>query len=277
MNLLDILKVVVMGIVEGFTEWLPISSTGHMILVDELLQLDMRPEFKEVFLKVIQCGAMLAIVALYFRRLNPFSPRKSGEQKKATWKLWGKIVLACIPAAVVGLLADDWVDEHLYNGLVVSLTLIIYGILFIVIENVNKYKEPYIDRIGKLDYLTAFYIGLFQVLSIIPGTSRSGATILGAMLLGCSRSVSAEFSFYLGVPVIFGASLIKLLKFGFDFTGYEIAYLIIGMVSAFFVAIYSVKFLIEWVKKNDFRFFGYYRIVLGVIVLIWYGVSQLLA
>ena len=277
MNLLDILKVVVMGIVEGFTEWLPISSTGHMILVDELLQLDMRPEFKEVFLKVIQCGAMLAIVALYFRRLNPFSPRKSGEQKKATWKLWGKIVLACIPAAVVGLLADDWVDEHLYNGLVVSLTLIIYGILFIVIENVNKYKEPYIDRIGKLDYLTAFYIGLFQVLSIIPGTSRSGATILGAMLLGCSRSVSAEFSFYLGLPVIFGASLIKLLKFGFDFTGYEIAYLIIGMVSAFFVAIYSVKFLIEWVKKNDFRFFGYYRIVLGVIVLIWYGVSNLLA
>ena len=276
MNFIDILKVLVMGIVEGFTEWLPISSTGHMILVDDFLQLNFRPEFKEMFLMMIQSGAMLAIVVLYFRRLNPFSPRKSSEQKKATWRLWAKIAVACIPAAIVGLLADDWIQEHMFNGFIVAVSLIVYGILFIVVENVNRYKEPYITRLGQMDYMTAFYIGLFQVLALIPGTIRLGATILGAMLLGCSRGVSTEFSFFLGIPVIFGTSFIKMLKFGFDFQGYEIFYLVIGMLTAFFVSIYAVKFLLNWIKKNDFKFFGYYRIVLGVIVLIWYGVSMLL-
>lgn len=274
--MIEILKVIVLGIVQGFTEWLPISSTGHMILIDELLQLNVTAEFKNLFLVVIQFGAALAIVTLYFNKLNPFSKKKSPAKKKATWRLWIKIAIACIPAAVVGFLVDDWVDVHLYNGFVVAVTLIVYGVLFILVENSNKYKQPTINRMGQLDYLTAFYIGLFQVLALIPGTSRSGATILGAMVLGCSRAVSAEFSFFLGFPVIAGAGFLKLVKYEGHLAGTEILYLLIGLVVAYIVSIYAVKFMVGWIRKNDFKFFGYYRIALGVIVLIWYGVSNLL-
>ena len=208
MNIIEILKVIVLGIVEGFTEWLPISSTGHMILVDEIIHLNQPDSYKNMFLVVIQLGAILAVVVLYFDRLNPFSPRKKAIQKKATFILWSKIILACLPAAVIGILVDDILDKYLMNGYVVAATLIIYGVLFLVIENRNKYRNFEVQKVGEISYQTALYIGLFQLLSLIPGTSRSGSTILGAMILGCSRAASAEFSFFLGIPVMFGASLL---------------------------------------------------------------------
>lgn len=276
MDLIEFLKVVVLGIVEGFTEWLPISSTGHMILVENIIHLNVTEDFLSVFRVVIQLGAILAVVLLYFRKLNPFDPGKTERQKWITIHLWIKIAVACVPAAVFGLLLDDWLDAHLYNPYVVAATLIIYGILFIVQENRNQGVEFSIQRVTQISYQTALYIGLFQVLSLIPGTSRSGATILGAMVLGCSRSAAAEFSFFLGIPVMFGASLLKLVKFGFSFTGSELFYLIAGMVIAFAVSVYSIKFLMSYIKNNDFRFFGYYRIVLGVIVLAYFGVTALL-
>lgn len=276
MSIIEFLKVVVLGIVEGFTEWLPISSTGHMILVDEIIHLNVTDDFKTMFRVVIQLGAILAVVILYFRKLNPWDSGKTAGQKRSTFLLWIKIVVACLPAAVFGLLLDDWMDAHLYNGYVVAAALILYGVLFIVLETKNEYKEFPIQRTTQITYQTALYIGFFQVLSLIPGTSRSGSTILGAMILGCSRGVSAEFSFFLGIPVMFGASLLKLLKFGLDFTGMEIFYLISGMVIAFVVSIYSIKFLMGYIKRNDFKFFGYYRIVLGVIVFAYFGVSALL-
>ena len=247
-----------------------------MILLNEFVTLDVSPEFWEVFLVVIQLGAILAVVVLYFRRLNPFDPGKTRAQKVGTVKLWMKIVVACIPAAILGLLLDDWMDAHLYNGYVVAATLIIYGVLFIVLENHNQYTDFPIQRTGQISYQTAFFIGLFQVLSLVPGTSRSGSTILGAMILGCSRSAAAEFSFFLGIPVMFGASLLKLLKFGFHFTGLELFYLIAGMVIAFVVSVYSIKFLMGYIRKNNFKVFGYYRIVLGVIVLFYFGVTAFL-
>ena len=277
MDMLELLKVLVLGIVEGFTEWLPISSTGHMILVDEVIHLNVTEDFKNVFLVVIQLGAILAVVLLYFKKLNPFDPDKSAGAKRATIHLWIKIVIACIPAAVFGLLLDDWMEAHLYNGYVVSAALIVYGILFIMLENCNQYTEFPIQRVTQISYQTALYIGMFQVLSLIPGTSRSGSTILGAMILGCSRGVAAEFSFFLGVPVMFGASLLKLVKFGFRFTGAELVYLLIGMVVAFIVSVYSIKFLMGYIRRNDFKFFGYYRIVLGVIVIAYFTVTALLA
>ncbi len=276
MSIIEFLKVVVLGIVEGFTEWLPISSTGHMILVDEIIHLNVTDEFMSMFRVVIQLGAILAVVVLYFRKLNPWDSKKTAGQKRSTFLLWIKIVVACLPAAVFGLLLDDWMDAHLYNGYVVAATLILYGVMFIVLETKNEYKEFPIQRTTQITYQTALYIGFFQVLSLIPGTSRSGATILGAMILGCARGVAAEFSFFLGIPVMFGASLLKLVKFGFDFTGIEIFYLISGMVIAFVVSIYSIKFLMGYIKRNDFKFFGYYRIVLGVIVFAYFGVSALL-
>ena len=276
MEFIEFLKILVLGIVEGFTEWLPISSTGHMILVDEIIHLNVTQEFKDVFMVVIQLGAILAVVVLYFRRLNPFDPGKTKAQKAGTVKLWMKIVVACVPAAILGLLLDDWMDAHLYNGYVVAAMLIIYGILFIVLENHNQYTDFPIQRTGQISYKTAFFIGLFQVLSLVPGTSRSGATILGAMILGCSRSAAAEFSFFLGIPVMFGASLLKLVKFGFHFTGLELFYLIAGMVIAFVVSVYSIKFLMGYIRKNNFKVFGYYRIVLGVIVLFYFGVTAFL-
>ena len=277
MSILEILKVIVLGMVEGFTEWLPISSTGHLILVEDLIRPEVSAEFMEMFRVVIQLGAILAVVVMYFRRLNPFDPGKSRRQRAATWQLWMKILIACLPAAILGFLLDDWLDEHLFNGFVVALMLVLYGILFLVIENRNRFRQPVITKMPEMNWQIALYIGMFQCLALIPGTSRSGATILGAMLMGCSRKVSAEFSFFLGIPVMLGASVLKIAKFGFHFAGAEFFYLILGMAVAFIVSVYSIRFLLGWIRKNDFKPFGYYRIVFGVIVLIWYGISSLVA
>ena len=277
MSILEILKVIVLGMVEGFTEWLPISSTGHLILVEDLIRPEVSAEFMEMFRVVIQLGAILAVVVMYFRRLNPFDPGKSRRQRAATWQLWMKILIACLPAAILGFLLDDWLDEHLFNGFVVALMLVLYGILFIVIENMNRFRQPVITKMSQMNWQIALSIGMFQCLALIPGTSRSGATILGAMLMGCSRKVSAEFSFFLGIPVMLGASVLKIAKFGFHFAGAEFFYLILGMAVAFIVSVYSIRFLLGWIRKNDFKPFGYYRIVFGVIVLIWYGISSLVA
>lgn len=276
MNILEILKVIIIGIVEGITEWLPISSTGHMILVDELIKLNASEEFKSMFMVVIQLGAILAVVVLYFRKLNPFSRSKSSKMRYLTIELWKKIIVACLPAAMLGVLIDDWLDAHLYNGFIVAMALIVYGVLFILIENSNKKRVDSITKVYSIDYQTALFIGAFQVLALIPGTSRSGATIIGGMILGASRSVAAEFSFFLSIPIMFGASLLKLVKFGLHYSMAEIVYLLLGMIVAFLVSIFSISFLLSWIKKNDFKFFGYYRIVLGLIVLVWYFVSSLM-
>ncbi len=269
---LEIIKVIILGIVEGITEWLPISSTGHMILVNEFIQLNVTPEFWKMFEVVIQLGAILAVVVLYFHKLNPFSPKKKTQEKKDTWVLWFKVLVAVIPAGIIGVLFDDWIDEHFYNYIVVAIMLIVYGVLFIVIEKRNKDKKikPSITTLNDLDYKTALLIGVFQVLALIPGTSRSGATIIGAMLLGCSRYIAAEFTFFLAIPVMFGASLLKLLKFGLAFTGFEIVVLVLGMAVAFIVSVLAIKFLMGYIKKNDFTVFGWYRIVLGVLVLAYF-------
>ena len=280
MRLSETLKIIVVGIVEGFTEWLPISSTGHMILVDEIIHLNQPEAFKEVFRVVIQLGAILAVVIMYFNRLNPFSRQKTSRQRDATWALWIKIVVACVPAAVLGLLLDDWMEAHLFNAYVVAAMLIIYGVLFILVENSRRFANPDLQKVGQIPIQTAFYIGMFQVLSLVPGTSRSGATILGAMILGCSRGAAAEFSFFLGIPVMFGASFLKLVKYFLDgnsFTGPQIFYTVFGMLIAFLVSVYSIKFLMNYVRKNDFKFFGYYRIILGVIVLAYFGITALAA
>ena len=280
MSLVETLKIIVLGIVEGFTEWLPISSTGHMILVDEIIRLNQPEAFKEVFRVVIQLGAILAVVIMYFNRLNPFSRQKTSRQRDATWALWIKIVVACVPAAVLGLLLDDWMEAHLFNAYVVAAMLIIYGVLFILVENSRRYANSDLQKVGQIPIQTAFYIGMFQVLSLVPGTSRSGATILGAMILGCSRGAAAEFSFFLGIPVMFGASFLKLVKYFLDgnsFTGPQTFYTVFGMLIAFLVSVYSIKFLMNYVRKNDFKFFGYYRIILGVIVLAYFGITALAA
>ncbi len=268
--MIEILKVIVLGIIEGITEWLPISSTGHMILVEELIRLKQTDEFMEMFRVVIQLGAILAVVLLYFRKLNPFAPSKSKAEKMATWDIWFKVLVGCIPAGILGVLFDDWFDEHFYNYPTVAVTLIVYGILFIVIENFNKGKEPRIRKFNELTYRTALFIGIFQILSIIPGTSRSGSTILGAILLGSSRFIAAEYSFFLSIPVMFGASFLKLVKFGFNFTGTELAILIVGMLTAFIVSVLAIRFLMSFIKKNDFKAFGWYRIVLGIVVLAYF-------
>ena len=279
MSFIEILKVLVLGIVEGFTEWLPISSTGHLILVDKIVQFKQPEEFVNMFKVVIQLGAILAVLVMYFHRLNPFSKRKKPSQQRATLRLWMKIVVACLPAAVFGLLLDDWIDAMLMdNAYVVSAMLILYGVLFIAVENRNAGQAPAVQKVGQISFQLALYIGLFQVLAMIPGTSRSGATILGAMVLGCSRSAAAEFSFFLGIPVMFGASGLKIVKYfleGNSFTGPQVFYLIFGMVVAFVVSVYSIKFLMGYIKNNDFKFFGYYRLVLGIIVLAYFGVTAL--
>ncbi len=277
MDIFEVLKVIVLGIVEGFTEWLPISSTGHMILVEEIIPLNQPEDFKNVFMVVVQLGAILAVVLLYFQKLNPFSPKKRKAQKEATLALWAKIIIACLPAAIVGLPFDDILDAYLMKSYVVAAMLILYGVLFIVLENRNAHVSFPIQKTTQITYQTALFIGLFQLLSLIPGTSRSGATILGAMILGCSRGVAAEFSFFLGIPVMFGASLLKLVKFGRMFTGPEIFYLLLGMVVAFVVSVLSIQFLLSYVRKNDFKFFGYYRIILGVIVLAYFGITAIAA
>ena len=279
MSFIETLKVLVLGIVEGFTEWLPISSTGHLILVDKIVQFKQPEEFVNMFKVIIQLGAILAVMVIYFHRLNPFSRRKKPAQKRATIRLWMKIVVACIPAAVFGLLLDDWIDAVLMdNAYVVSAMLILYGVLFIVVENRNIGREARVQKVGQISFQLALYIGLFQVLAMIPGTSRTGATILGAMVLGCSRSAAAEFSFFLGIPVMFGASGLKIVKYFLDgntFTGPQVFYLLFGMLVAFVVSVYSIKFLMGYIKNNDFKFFGYYRIVLGIIVLAYFGVTAL--
>ena len=275
-NFIEFLKIVVFGLVEGFTEWLPISSTGHLILVENIIHLNVTEDFMKVFRVVIQLGAIMAVVVLYFNRLNPWAPGKKKNQQLATWHLWIKILIACLPAAVVGLLLDEVLDTYLYNPYVVAAMLIIYGILFIVLEKHNEYVDFPIKKVSQISYRNALYICLFQLLALIPGTSRSGATILGAMLLGCSRAASAEFTFFLGIPVMFGASLLKILHYGLAFSGMELFFLLAGMVISFAVSMYSIKFLMGYVKKHDFRFFGYYRIILGVIVLAYFGVMAVM-
>ena len=266
---MELLKTVVLGIVEGLTEWLPISSTGHMILVDEFIKLDVSKSFMDMFLVVIQLGAILAVVVLNFEKLNPFSSWKSSWEKRATWQLWFKVILACVPAAVIGLLFNKFMEEHFMTAPVVAATLIFYGVMFLVVETYNKRRTPRVREIERLDYKTAFIIGLFQVLSLVPGTSRSGATILGGILFGTSRYVAAEFTFFLAIPVMFGASLLKMVKFGWHYTGSEILILVVGMATAFVVSILSIKFLLRYIKNNDFKAFGWYRIVLGIIVVLY--------
>ena len=275
--MLDILKAIIFGIVEGITEWLPISSTGHLIIMEELLKLDQGDAFFEMFQVVIQLGAILAVVVIYFHKLNPFSPKKTQKQKMMTWQIWIKVVIGCVPAGVVGLLFNDWIDKKLYHWYVVALTLIIYGVLFIVVENYQKDKTPQVTKFSQLTVPMILIIGVFQMLALIPGTSRSGATIVGALMIGVSRSVAAEYTFFLAIPVMFGASLIKLVKFGFNFTAMQAAVLLVGMVVSFAVSIVAIKFLMSYIRKNDFKVFGYYRIVLGVIVFLFFGIQALLA
>ena len=267
LSIVELLKVVVLGIVEGLTDWLPVSSTGHMILVDEFIKLDVSKDFMDMFLVVIQLGAILAVVALNFEKLNPWSDWKTKKEKRDTVSLWMKVIVACIPAAVIGLMFNKYMEEHFMTAPVVATTLIFYGLLFIWIENYNKHRRPRINDLANLDYRTAFIIGLFQVLSLVPGTSRSGATIIGGILFGTSRIVAAEFTFFLAIPVMFGASLLKMVKFGLHYTGAEIVIMVVGMVTAFIVSILSIKFLLSYIKTNDFKAFGWYRIVLGIVVI----------
>ena len=268
----ELIKSLIFGIVEGITEWLPISSTGHLILLDEFLKLDATDNFKEMFDVVIQLGAIMAVVVLYFHKLNPFSPKKNHREKMDTIVLWTKVILAVFPAAIIGILFDDWLNAHFYNPPVVAAMLIIYGILFIIIENRNKrIRRRPMNDLTRLSYGMALGIGVFQVLALIPGTSRSGATILGGILLGCSRTVAAEFSFFLGIPVMFGASLLKIVKFGLAFTTTQLIVLIVGMVVSFLVSIVAIKFLLGYIKKNDFKAFGVYRIILGLLVIVYFA------
>lgn len=267
---IELVKSFFFGIVQGITEWLPISSTGHMILFDEFVTLSQSPEFKEMFFVVIQFGSILAVLTLYRKRLLPFGGGKTRREKNAVWSLWGKIVIAAIPAAVVGVLFDDWLDKHFYNAWVVSVALIVYGILFIVIERAKKGSRPRIDDAESIDAKTALGIGAFQILSLIPGTSRSGSTIIGAMLLGVSRTAAAEFSFFLALPIMAGASLLKLIKFGFAFTTFEILVLLVGMAVAFVVSLIAIRFLVSFVRRHSFEAFGWYRIILGIIVILYF-------
>lgn len=268
--MLEFLKVIFLGIVEGITEWLPISSTGHMILVEEFIHLNVTDEFLEMFRVVIQLGAILAVVVLYFPKLWPFCSPKKGWIKKDTWILWFKVLVAVLPAAIIGIPFDDTLDALFYNYQTVAVTLILYGVLFIVVENYNRRRRPKVKSLDDIPWSMALLIGVFQVLALIPGTSRSGSTILGGVLLGASRKVAAEFSFFLGIPVMFGASLLKLVKFGFAFSAMELGLLLVGMVVAFVVSVLSIRFLMGYIKKNDFKSFGYYRIVLGILVLIYF-------
>lgn len=296
---LEALKAMLIGLVEGLTEWLPISSTGHMILVDEFVKLDVSVEFRELFLVVIQIGAILAVIILYFTKLNPFSTKKTPAQRKDTWRLWGMVLIGCIPAAAIGLLFDDWVTEHMHNAWVVAAMLILYGIVFILLERRNKRRyvqfihdndllndKPSPDvmfpikTVDEIDWKASLKIGLFQCLAIIPGTSRSGATIIGGMLTGCSRTAAAEFTFFLAIPIMFGWGLVKFVKTfvtaGLVMTQTEIVVLVVGIVTAFVVSILSIKFLMGYIKNNDFTAFGVYRIIVGIVVLAFFGVKALI-
>ena len=274
-TLLELIKAVFYGLVEGITEWLPVSSTGHMILFEEFVHFSQSKEFMEMFRVVIQLGAILAVVVLFWDKIWPFTADKSKHYiKKESWALWFHILVATLPALVLGLLLDDWLDAHFYNFITVAVMLIVYGVLFIVVEKKRKGKRPRVRSLDKLSYRDAFIIGLWQVLAMIPGTSRSGATIVGGLLLGTTRSVAAEFTFFLAIPVMAGASLLKLLKFGFAFTGIELAVLAVGMVVAFVVSLVAIRFLMGYVKRHSFRIFGIYRILLGVVLLVYYFVFR---
>lgn len=271
MEWIEIFKAIILGIIEGITEWLPVSSTGHMILVDEFLQLGMSPAFKEMFFVVIQLGAIMAVVILYWKKIFPFNFNKKPFVETNIIIMWIKIVIACVPAAVIGLLWDDQINALFYNFQTVATMLIIFGILFIVVENHNKDKRPLVTNMNQLTYKMAVIIGLFQLIAaVFPGTSRSGATILGALLIGVSREVAAEFTFFLAIPVMFGASLLKLVKFGFAFTSFELIVLGVGTVVSFVVSVWAIKFLMGYIKKHDFKIFGWYRIVLGIILLAYF-------
>ena len=276
--IIELLKAVFLGIVEGITEWLPISSTGHLILVNEFLNLRQSKDFIDMFNIVIQLGAILAVMVIYFKRLNPFQPGKTAREVQLTWQLWLKVVIACIPSAFFGLLLDDWMEAHLSNFFVVAIMLVVYGIAFIWIEDRNQRVEPKVTDLARMSYKTAFYIGLFQVLSIIPGTSRSGATILGGIIVGTSRSVAADFTFFLGIPTMFGYSGLKAVKYFIDgntLTGGQVAILLVASVTAFVVSLFVIRFLMNYIKKHDFTVFGKYRIVLVIIVLL-YGAVKLI-
>ena len=278
--MLDFIKALLFGIVEGITEWLPVSSTGHMILLNEFVKMNVSADFWNMFLVVIQLGAILAVVVLYWNKIFPFDfSKKAIAEKKINrmdiWMLWVKIIIACLPAVAVGLPLDDWIDEHLYNGYVVAVMLILFGVLFIVVETRNKGKESKINSLDELTIKTALIIGIWQVIAaLLPGTSRSGSTIIGALLLGVSRTVAAEFTFFLAIPVMFGASLLKIVKFGLDFTGTEAAILLIGMVSAFAVSVFVIRCLMSYIRKHDFKPFGWYRIALGLIVLGYFAIVK---
>ena len=281
--MLEILKAILFGIVEGITEWLPISSTGHMILLDQFVKLDVSREFYSMFQVVIQLGAIMAVVLLFWKQIFPLKKEKEENEeesekdkkkkKKKIINLWGKILVACIPAAIIGLLFDELFEKLFYNPLCVAIALIVFGILFIIVENNNKGKKAKINSLTEITYNTAILIGVFQLIAaIFPGTSRSGATIVGALLLGVSRTVAAEFTFFLAIPVMFGASLLKLVKFGLSFTSFELTILLIGMITAFITSILIIKFLMDYIKKHDFKVFGWYRIILGILVILYFYV-----
>ncbi len=278
-KLLEILKVIVLGIVEGITEWLPISSTGHMILFDEIIKLNVTEEFKEMFLVVIQFGAIIAVIIQFWDKLWPFGlDNRQLVVKKSIFNMWFHVIVSCIPAIIIGLPFDDLINKYLYNYVVVALALIVFGVAFIWVENRNKGVKPKINSISQIDYKTALFIGLFQMIAaIFPGTSRSGATIVGALLLGVSRTVAAEYTFYLAVPVMAGASLLKIVKYGAHYTGAEVLYLILGMAVAFAVSWVVIKFLMDFVKRHDFKVFGWYRIALGAVVLLFFIIKSLTA
>ena len=280
MQFLEILKAIFFGIVEGITEWLPISSTGHMILLDEFVKLKVSEGFLELYLVVIQLGAILAVPILFFDKLNPFSKKKSAAQRRSTLNLWGKAIVGAVPAAIIGVLFDDFFDEHFYNYLVVSIALIVYGVAFILVEKlISKRRTPRVEDVSDLTYKDALFIGAFQILALVPGTSRSGSTILGGIIGGISRTASAEFSFFVAIPVMVGASLLKIVKFlaeGLSATGTELFLLAVGMLTSFVVSIFAIKFLMDFVKRHDFSPFGVYRIILGILVL-GYFVTKTLA
>lgn len=275
--MLEALKVIILGIVQGITEWLPISSTGHLILVEELIKLQQNEAFLNMFNVVIQLGSIMAVVVIYFHKLNPFSKKKTEKQRMMTIQLWIKVIIGTLPAMIVGFLFNDFIETKLNNAYVVAAMLILYGILFIVVENQNKTREPKVVKLSQLSIQTVLLIGVFQMLAMIPGTSRSGATIVGALFLGVSRAIATEFTFFLAIPVMFGASALKLFKFGFNFTAGQFFLLLLGMVVSFAVSVVAIKFLLKYIRNHDFKIFGYYRIVLGVIVFLYFGINALLA
>lgn len=277
MNIVEMIKSILFGVVEGITEWLPISSTGHMILLQDIIPMKVSSEFWNMFLVVIQLGAILAVVLIFWNKIFPFQLKKDQPLIKAdTMKMWFKIIVACLPAAIIGILFDEILEKYLYHSYVVAIMLILFGIGFLVIENRNKGKQARVDRLQDITYRDAIMIGLFQLIAaIFPGTSRSGATILGGLIIGVSRTVSAEFTFFLAIPVMFGASLLKLVKFGLVFTSTEITILLVGMISAFLVSMIVIKFLMDYIKKHDFKVFGWYRIILGAILIVYFGLQML--